>query len=558
MSISNPHAKGKSCSTLNRTACFGVTALFASLFAAHAHAAPDWSDESTLLATTREDDDVVATLKAKIEGDSLFVLVDTARTGDYYNLFFDTDGDAKSGYKSPDWPAYSGAEYVTTGGSRYTYDLAVDAKGIDWNGFLSKSKPAVPAAPTPVASSLGEAGRALQFEVSLADIGARAESETGIGVGFEWLVKAQGSGATVPSIKVPARQAFARLTPADATPYDVDHCRYAAPSSRPAAPVLNCSGDTPLPNLTSVPFETGRGVIIPAYLPADSSEWQRITGARSSLTERTESRTDYWVVLNGPNNGPPETDAEWKAAEKNWTNVIGTDGARAFGYVHACPEGKCLKSSVLRSQGDILQSIADWVCNYPKLSGIWLDEFYPQYELTTEINPKALVPQLDNAHVQTVAPIDRCFINYDGTYNDTAQILPDGGYFDQLIGLIHANFPGLKIIGNVGARLFTNLDEYGKIVDVLVSYEHSYDQVLSGENALKTVPGVKKQLALIHGTSDTQYEAAIDRAFRAGFSHVWATDQKYVDTNSNPYGSAPSYIEREVNYVFNPPLEEAP
>ncbi len=546
MSISNPHGRGESCSRIGTAAAI---TLIATLGASQARAAPDWAGLDPLAETYESDGSstyAVARLKAQVEGDRLFVFVDSARVSESYNLFFDTDGSPLVGFKSKDWPAYSGADALYSWGI-YRYNHAMDPTGKLW--AFERPQDAPPDPPRVAVDS--ELGTAYQFEIPLSDIHADPSAPTGIGIGFEWTIPVEqenGETTSEPYLKVPAREAFARLTPEGAQRYDVENCRYEEPKPAPLVAVPACeNGRTP--ESTVAAYDAGVGAIIPAYFAHDSDSWNVLVAGARALAA-TDATFDYWITLNA-DNGPPASDSRWQDFAPAW-DALQTDGrARLFGYVHACPEGKCIDSTQLLPIEDVLRAVSEWVCHYPSLSGIWLDEFYPQFEITTLPKSDSLTPQLDK--VPQATPLDRCFLNYDGSINPNVQAMPYGGYFDQLIRAIRERFPNLKIIGNVGGSLYGNLHEYGALVDVLVSYEDSYERatMLGGAHELKVTPDAGDcQLALVHGVPRDRLGDSLSRSFALGFTHVWMTDRPYVNEKSNTWGIAPSFLKDEIETLF--------
>jgi hypothetical protein len=134
-----------------------------------------------------------------------------------------------------------------------------------------------------------------------------------------------------------------------------------------------------------------------------------------------------------------------------------------------------------------------------------------------------------------------------------------GGYFDQLTAWIHATYPALKLIGNAGAPLVNNLNNYGNLVDVLVSYENSYAEAQGfAEQPPQYLLGapikeVTKQLALFHDTDTaSNMEELVSKAFGLGYTHVYVNDGKFDNGKGNPWKVTPAYIDQEMSLVFPP------
>ena len=289
----------------------------------------------------------------------------------------------------------------------------------------------------------------------------------------------------------------------------------------------------------------GRGVILPMYLPlGDLTTWNILTEDAALVTSSAQPK-DYWVVSNGPSNGPFTTAAEWAAGAAVW-DPLRAAGGEVFGYVHTCttPTGP-----LFRSLADVEADIAAWVAGYPGIGGIWLDEFYPRFEIAGSDGVSATFP-----NGEALAPRDRSFLNPDGTFN-ARQVDPAGGYYDQLTSWIHSQYPGLKIIGNAGGQFYSNQINYTELVDVTCSFEQTYSYAanaptndwanLDRQNTTTT----HSQLALIH-TNTTDLSGAVSQAFAHGYQYVYTTSRALSD---NLWGGIPPYFTSEVALIGSLP-----
>jgi hypothetical protein len=111
----------------------------------------------------------------------------------------------------------------------------------------------------------------------------------------------------------------------------------------------------------------------------------------------------------------------------------------------------------------------------------------------------------------------------------------------------------------VGGQLFGNLHACGSLVDVLGSYEDSYAKasLAGGKHELMVTPDAgENQLALIHGVPAELLSDSMIRSFALGFTHLWVTDRRYVDSSSNTWGVAPSFSKEEIELLFGVTLPE--
>lgn len=513
---------------------------------------PDW--QSAPLATTKEKGKDVMTLRAEILDGFLFVLVDSARDDLHHTLWLDTDPAARSA-PGPNGGTVSGLETGAVSASWISSSGADFA--ISWGGDLYQGPVYRPDADVRVTEHASALGHAYQYRIPIKTIGYDASKE--LGIAFEW-TGCHG----VATLKVPEGTSFARLVPAGKPAYDVNNCRTVDMLDRTAPePDLACDEEVfghSEPVLTSESFEVGQGMIIPAYFGAEkAAAWQAVLdGASAAASSRTKK--DYWVTINGPDNRPPRS-ADGLANRAHWNQLI-TAGAKVFGYVHATclVKDRCLKGSRLRPLQDVMQDITNWVCTLPGLSGIWIDEFYPKLELTKE-NVDPIVPDLEEDGL--ITPINRCFLDGKGALISSIPVEPKGGYFDHLTDWIHRTYKPLRIIGNAGSPLISNLKAYGPLVDVLVSYEDSYFNATSehAQDGTKindhklTAPdpaAQKFQAALFHSTATTEDMTEIlKKAMDLQYTHVYASHVVYVDLNtSDTWGELASYFTDELPVVF--------
>jgi len=291
---------------------------------------------------------------------------------------------------------------------------------------------------------------------------------------------------------------------------------------------------------TGVSRAHANGMIIPAYLPlTDATSWQILAEDAAIVRDGTNANyKDYWVTVNSGNNGPFSSPADWTAAAARFDPIRANSG-KIFGYVHTTTTPT---SGIYRSLTSVETDISAWVTGYPNIDGIWIDEFYPRYEIATDTDNSATFP-----NGQELAPTDRSFLNPDGTFNAN-QVNPAGGYYSQLTSWIRATYPNLRIIGNAGGWFYSNQVNYGSLVDVDCSFEQSYANAsANGWTALNRQAGnTAAQLALIH-TNSGDLNGAIDQAISHGYAYFYTTN----GTFPNNYGTIPSYFTTEVQYIAN-------
>jgi hypothetical protein len=458
-------------------------------------------------------------LSATVISGSLSVQVTGFPSGAHFNLLLDTD-DAATGFDSPDWFTDSGADYLVTdavAGTRRTATVAA---------YLGPNFTWQPALANPRVDAQFADG-SVSVSVGLELLGIKTWDRP-IGIGFQVV------GTDWKSIALlPGKPKFAKLDPTGRK-WDSLNCRYADEILPVPAP--------PPPGAAEPDYAVGaKGLVIPAYVTPDKTdEWNLLKQAAGDMG----GAGDFYVVVAGPDKGPPP-EGGFAAYRTQW-NDIRTAGGRIFGYIHPCID--CLKDvSVRTAQFESLSKleadVASWVNGYPELDGIWIDEFYPQYEL----KKPGSTANGGFWNGPENAPSERCFENADGTVHSSADVDPTGGYFDQLRNWIRGTYPQLRIIGNVGTRLISNLELYGNLVDVLVSFEQSIS-VAQANNWTGLTPPLAKvdrpQLALIHeALTEAQTVESVQQAFNRGYTHVYATDGLY---SGNAWGHVTQYLPYEV------------
>lgn len=295
----------------------------------------------------------------------------------------------------------------------------------------------------------------------------------------------------------------------------------------------------------AVPEARADGLIVPAYLPlSDATNWNILQEGAAIVRDGNSARfKDYWVAVNSGNNGPFYNAADWAIAKTRFDPIRANSG-KIFGYVHslATPDG-----TQFRPLADVKRDIDNWVAGYEGLDGIWLDEFYPRYEIAGPSGASATFPNEQNN-----ASKDRSFLNPDGSFN-AAQVDPAGGYYAQLTNWIRATHPDLKIIGNAGGQFYSNQTRYADLVDVTCSFEQTLAvaaNMPTGDWAnLNQQIGTEnnKQLALIH-TNSTDLMGVINQAKAHNYSYFYTTDRTL---DNNIWGGLPPYFTSQVEIVAN-------
>ena len=296
---------------------------------------------------------------------------------------------------------------------------------------------------------------------------------------------------------------------------------------------------------TGAPKTHAAGMIVPAYLPlTDAGDWN-VLKEDAAIFANGSSPTyhDFWVVVSGSSNGPFTAAADWTAAARVWDPIKVNHGA-LFGYVHTLvtPTG-----TTFRPLADVKNDIVAWTQGYSHLDGIWIDEFFPRYEIA---GPTGSVATFPNG--QALAPTDRSFLNPDGTFNGN-QVNPVGGYYSQLTTWIHATFPSLKTIGNAGGDFYSNQVKYGGLVNVTCSFEQTYATAANTPTnnwaglAIQAGTEANAHAALVYANS-TDLNGAIDQSIAHGYEYFYTTDRTL---GTNVWGGLPPYFTTEVNVVAN-------
>lgn len=350
----------------------------------------------------------------------------------------------------------------------------------------------------------------------------------------------------------------------------------------------------------------GKGIIIPAYIwYGDITKWQRIEDAAK---EAKKNNIDFYVVVNSAHHGPFTTKAKdtfdeyftpkdqnpapfnmdeearkWDVVKTFYDNIK-TAGGKIIGYVHTCKTpffvgGKNYLE--YRELADVKEDIDSWVFEYPEIDGIWLDEYYPRYEIaggddsTFTIPNDFIIKPEDGTYVEKTdekkcSPV--VVRNKKGEDMIYTQIDPYGGFYWQLCKYLttKTNAYGKKLIkiGNAGGDIYSNQLACSKFVDVLVSFEKNHIVAKFGEEkGYSKDPDVQKyvlenleneavswtglnspysykdymkndnRLALIHGVNMSALSEAISEAFNNGYSHVYVTSRVLDD---NIWGGVPN------------------
>ncbi|MBP5519797.1 MAG: hypothetical protein J6X84_04385 [Treponema sp.] len=331
------------------------------------------------------------------------------------------------------------------------------------------------------------------------------------------------------------------------------------------------------------------GVIIPAYIDcseANAEQWKKLADYAGKVTNAGK---DFYVVISGYK-GPANFKFE---NTESYLKPIQDNGGKIIAYVHTCnsTDGVIAGQKVdyakfkkdgkyeyyeFRNSSEVTNEIAQWYDNLNQkglnLDGIWFDEYYPRYELMTDSDPndwKDIFPfinGLDNA------PNEVCKLNSNGEKieTNTASLYdqwggfaaiknPEGGYYWKIYNWMmteqNGKYKNLIKIGNAGGTLGNNQLEYGKLVDIIVSYEDSYknadliqpDGKKKLEYCFDEAGNSKYKMALIHSIHNSdEMKSAIDRAINKGYSYVYVTS---LDFGGNLWGELPNYFDDEVAYI---------
>lgn len=285
---------------------------------------------------------------------------------------------------------------------------------------------------------------------------------------------------------------------------------------------------------------SGGGMIVPAYLGVESSSdvngWKLLATLAGEMRQgRGTKYKDFWVAVTGPGSGPNFGSQQWQKAGPLWKDIQ-DNGGKVFGYINSLDWATPFYPSVcvdkanvrLRQLAQIKADVDKWLNGYKAIDGIWIDEYYPRVELA----PLCSVPGPDYPNGKAYAPSAQpsTYLNPDGTFK-YAEVNPQGGYYDQLTDYIKSrtNSRGerLLVIGNAGGHFYSNQHEYDRLVDVVCSFEDTYEATTKNaakwtrENAASPVP----QLALVHTNPGATMRTAIDAAIGKGYKYIFSSDR---------------------------------
>jgi hypothetical protein len=282
--------------------------------------------------------------------------------------------------------------------------------------------------------------------------------------------------------------------------------------------------------------------------------WKRLS-EQAAVMSAGQHYKDFWVVVSGPSSRPFRDPDDFKRAARSW-DPIRENGGEIFGYVHTLADVAC--TTQYRSVAEVMQDVHTWVREYPGVAGIWLDEFYPRYEVAGgDDGPRATLPNGAES-APTVLRAAR------GTeLPATKQIPYEGGYYHQLTTAIRDAYPQLKLIGNAGGPLRTNQLRHGDLVDVLCTFEQTYDQAADEDwtnlvqapllpkpallSLIHTLPG--EQCAASESCPQPRLERALNRALDHGYAYFFATD----DPLATVWQQLPAYLETQVRLLAERP-----
>ncbi len=453
-----------------------------------------------------------------------------------FQLFVNT-GDPATGEKHFKWPTNSGADFAVEGNPAYY--RSKHWEGSAWGMQVVE--------PIDVTSS----GTTLDIRIPFSVL-RLASWDRPIGVGF--LLMDQN---WKPTAQLPSTSQFMQHDPAGRI-WNADYCRWydELPPALPPiveTPVCTLEGSNPFARQGQPEFTPKAGIVVPAYFGPDDSAatnkpWQSLLEHAVALKNANPLR-DLFVAAVGGDKQAPRTRAEFDAYAPMWDPIREQAQGRIFGYVATCEN--CLEATVGRkykSLDALKAEITRWVCGYPQLDGLWIDEFYPRYEIAEDEETKPSFPNGSNN-----APLDRCFVDRDGSIHGSVQINPEGGFFDQLLTWIKVTYPQLRIIGNAGGALRNNQHRYADDLDLLVSFEQSYTHHITppsmgGAPLNPALADVQvPQLALIHATPLDHLPEMFDLATSDlyGYTHIYVTD----DVMPNPWDQLPTYFAAELEQL---------
>ncbi|MEY4509575.1 MAG: Spherulation-specific family 4 [Pseudomonadota bacterium] len=308
------------------------------------------------------------------------------------------------------------------------------------------------------------------------------------------------------------------------------------------------AGGTALPQYDfarPAPSWSHTGVVIPAYLGVGNEGWGLLKNQASKVSGAGK---DFWVAVNGPDSGPfgltktgdkaPEDAIETlKKLTPRWEDIQKA-GGKIFGYVHTCTTDPC---SVYRPLANVEAEVRQWLLDFPTLDGIWIDEFYPQFDGQSAPAGKQVDPT-NSWHAKLTATIASARAAGTGRGK-------------------------LLTIGNAGGRLISNRLLYANLVDVLCTFEkaHNVIEPVPAQGSAVANPGILRQnvaprrgqLALVHNVqSVTQMQETVKRIVKEGYSHLFVTDGIFVQPgvpNLNPlWANVPTYLPTEATSFLSP------
>lgn len=276
------------------------------------------------------------------------------------------------------------------------------------------------------------------------------------------------------------------------------------------------------------------GVLINAgqLNPLGLSLWNIAAAGADAVKNNTSSKyKDFWVIANGPANGPYSLPIN-PIVTAAFDNVRAKNG-KIFGYIHTLQQPS---SSHFISLSTVKGYVNAWVTFYPKLDGIFIDEFTPRAEV-------------DGTNPASYRPTNPKPVN--------GQINPAGGYYYQLIKWIKQTYPQLRVITNPGGRVWSNQYLWNNLGDVVCSYENALShaqgnqewyapKVPWGNLVPETTITTNPQCALIHSNA-TDLAGAINQAISHGYKYFYTAE---ASVNDNTWGIMPSYFTSEVGGMY--------
>lgn len=229
------------------------------------------------------------------------------------------------------------------------------------------------------------------------------------------------------------------------------------------------------------------GLLVPAYI---YPSWWEASNGWAALNQAA-SQVSVTAIAN-PNSGPGSTaDSNWADRLNDYNKALGqfhSAGGTAIGYVSTAYGARNLDA--------IKADILSYKTNY-QVQGIFFDEMS----------------------------------------SDAGKL----GFYQTLSS--YASSLGLTTqVGNVGTTPAAGFNSLGM---TLVAYENFGSQ---WANAPTPTAG-DNFAALAHTTDQAGMASIVASAAAKGYHYVYVTDGVYVDQNSNPWGTLPSYWQAEVAAV---------